>query len=86
VQPKTIPPRHKWDQEALSGKRPWKSKWQVKKELKELEEHLERVAAPIAADTIGGNSEGLEGKRSGQPVRLNTRRQRPLDLCQKNAD
>ena len=37
VQPTTIPPRYKWDQKSLSGKRPWKSKWKVKKELKELE-------------------------------------------------
>lgn len=31
VQPKTIPPRYKWDQEALSGKRPWKPKKRRKK-------------------------------------------------------
>ena len=26
VQPKTMPPRNKWDQEVLSGTRPWKPK------------------------------------------------------------
>jgi len=31
VQPTTTPPRHTWDQKALSGKRPWKPKKSRKK-------------------------------------------------------